>query len=422
MIYLFLDTNILLHFKPIDQINWTALVGGEYRIVIAPMVIDELDKKKYDQRGKIANKAKRLLSDFEKALERNDEKILFPYISVSSTDFETHSLQPQQQDDHLILSLYNFSKRQVDDDCRLVTNDTGPKFKAKRLGLALQVLPAEYLLPPEVDETAKENVELKKEIQRLNHRVPKVKLTFADDNEKTAFRLPLSMPDLQSYLKPKILLNHHQHKLMPEREKDPFKNPAILIETVSQARNSLNSYYIEKYNKSLIEYRTHFEEYLTELYKEELRNSLSIALTFKLSSIGNTPAEDLDVIFEFPKDVIIIEEKNLPASPKEPEVPELDDFNAISLAAAIGPFNFKSTEKLSLRDLGESEIIKGDPQKVKFHLEQLKHGQDSKLRKLFIQFPDSASIRNFSICYKIQISNLTTEIEGKLNVIASQLN
>ncbi len=51
MNYIVLDTNIFIHFRDFDQINWSELVGNnqDYIILIPPTVIDELDRHKYNK-------------------------------------------------------------------------------------------------------------------------------------------------------------------------------------------------------------------------------------------------------------------------------------------------------------------------------------------------------------------------------------
>ncbi|MFT3752093.1 MAG: PIN domain-containing protein [Paludibacter sp.] len=60
MKYLFLDTNIFLHFRSFEQIDWSKLieVDDEYCIVIPEIVIKEIDKIKDTGRGKIQKRAK----------------------------------------------------------------------------------------------------------------------------------------------------------------------------------------------------------------------------------------------------------------------------------------------------------------------------------------------------------------------------
>ncbi len=64
-----LDTNVLLHFQPPDQVDWPAIVGTpEVRLVIPLRVVEELDEKKYTARDNLADRARRLLSQLRTQL------------------------------------------------------------------------------------------------------------------------------------------------------------------------------------------------------------------------------------------------------------------------------------------------------------------------------------------------------------------
>lgn len=56
------DTNILLHYLPLNQLPWHELAAGEQVRVILPLrVIEELDQKKYSQSNKLAGRARQIL-------------------------------------------------------------------------------------------------------------------------------------------------------------------------------------------------------------------------------------------------------------------------------------------------------------------------------------------------------------------------
>ena len=60
MKYLFLDTNIFLHFINFEQIPWGNLVDDtEFKIIVSDIVAGEIDKHKDGARGKIQKKADR---------------------------------------------------------------------------------------------------------------------------------------------------------------------------------------------------------------------------------------------------------------------------------------------------------------------------------------------------------------------------
>jgi hypothetical protein len=64
-----LDTNVLLHFQPPDQVDWPTVVGtSEVRLVLPLRVVEELDEKKYTARDNLADRARRLLSQLRTQL------------------------------------------------------------------------------------------------------------------------------------------------------------------------------------------------------------------------------------------------------------------------------------------------------------------------------------------------------------------
>ena len=55
-----LDTHVLLHFEPPNQIPWPEIVGSpQVRLVLPLRVIEELDEKKYTARDNLADRARR---------------------------------------------------------------------------------------------------------------------------------------------------------------------------------------------------------------------------------------------------------------------------------------------------------------------------------------------------------------------------
>ena len=61
MKYLFLDTNIFLHFEDFEEIPWNTIPGisDECCLCIAPTVLDELDDQKDNSKGKIQKRARK---------------------------------------------------------------------------------------------------------------------------------------------------------------------------------------------------------------------------------------------------------------------------------------------------------------------------------------------------------------------------
>lgn len=64
MKYLILDTNVFLHYKDFEQIDWKSIVGDDVTICVTQVVLGEIDKHKDQSRGRIQKRAKKISSRF----------------------------------------------------------------------------------------------------------------------------------------------------------------------------------------------------------------------------------------------------------------------------------------------------------------------------------------------------------------------
>lgn len=127
MTYIFLDSNIFIHFKHFEEINWKneLELNNEFEIVLAPIIIDELDKHKYNPNQRISRRVKKLLPRIENLIVEG--KILVTKRPSDST-FTEYNLDKSEQDDCLLATILEFKLNGP--DVVLVTNDTGPRLKA----------------------------------------------------------------------------------------------------------------------------------------------------------------------------------------------------------------------------------------------------------------------------------------------------
>jgi predicted ribonuclease YlaK len=186
MKYLFLDTNIFLHFRYYTEINWNQIIGdGEYTIVVTSMVIDELDNKKYDVNRKISKRAKQMLIRFLE-ISNESQRENFPVVIDSTRPkeitFIENNLKNSTQDDNILASIIEFDIGEMDEKY-LISNDTGPKLKAKSLNIKAPNISEIFLLEVEIDETEKELKNLKREFTEFKNTIPKVTLTFDNSEE-----------------------------------------------------------------------------------------------------------------------------------------------------------------------------------------------------------------------------------------------
>jgi hypothetical protein len=66
-----LDTNVLLHYQRIDQVDWGKVVkDSPMRLVVPHIVLDELDDKRYLGSDKIKERARSAIVPFDQRREQ----------------------------------------------------------------------------------------------------------------------------------------------------------------------------------------------------------------------------------------------------------------------------------------------------------------------------------------------------------------
>ena len=109
----FPDTTILIQYKPLNLVDWKALLGVDtVKIILAPSVIQEIkDIKNQDISSNLATRAAMSLQTIEKLqLESQAKathyKLFFPDEPV--IDFKAEGLNPNSVADLLVASLIDY--------------------------------------------------------------------------------------------------------------------------------------------------------------------------------------------------------------------------------------------------------------------------------------------------------------------------
>jgi hypothetical protein len=144
-----LDTNVLLHFLPPDQVDWPDVVDmPEVRLVLPLRVVEELDEKKYTARDNLADRARRLLSQLRTQLAPS---------SGGPTQLRKNVTIEVPVDDAPRRRTLD-ADQEILDICRelqsgghpaklvtLVTDDTGMTLRATAQGTRVVAMPETYL-------------------------------------------------------------------------------------------------------------------------------------------------------------------------------------------------------------------------------------------------------------------------------------
>lgn len=418
MTYIFIDTNIFLHFQDFQKINWlTEIAVEKCTIVVAPIVLDELDEKKIGT-SRIGNKARQVLNQIESLIDNPQitDNVAFEVILDKPLQniYEENGLNFLEQDHRLIASIIDFKKKRSVENVVLCTNDIGPRLRAKQFSIGTLKLSDKYLLPTQESEEEKKLRRLEQENKKLKNRIPKLSLRFGDLNEFQKFDTKdISTKNYNDFKRNRIIEIKAKYPYLEHI--DPFKNPlASLTMGLSLTADQINSY-----NKKLDEYYYEYEKVLDQIFEQEIKKSLTFEIKLKLINEGSSPAEDVDLHLHFPDGFELLESNHIEDEIELPEPPykpkhklDFGQFQMSGLGTYMPNINIGNN-----LNFNRPSIKKTNSYDVDFSRKQLKHGYSEDLEELSIIFDSYADIQNFKFDYEISAGNLPEMIKGKLNVI-----
>lgn len=210
MKYLFLDTNIYLHYQDFQQIPWNKVLGidEDCTVVVVPKVHAELDEKKDSAKGKIQRRAKKISSKLYEILMKH-ETTKIPVMRCKApnpTEEDKRMLDLSRSDNVIILSAIKSGWN--NDDIVIISADKNIQFTAQDFGLGHYLMSDDYRLPPEQDEKDIEIQKLRHELEQLKARHSSPYLSFEGNKDKITFTRPLQRNldnELQSVMAEAVL-------------------------------------------------------------------------------------------------------------------------------------------------------------------------------------------------------------------------
>jgi hypothetical protein len=197
IINFFVDTNLLVQCRPLEQLDWSPWASfEEVRLIVSSPVIREIDYRKNKGNDRVGNRARaasamfrEILKDGQKIVRDSDPRVI---LSVEPQHLYSKELEDrlnyQERDDQLLGTVYEFSQHNQGGDVWLLTHDTIPLYTAQSLGLVAVMIPDDWLLPPENTESEKELAALKAENARLKKAEPSFAIRCLDGAESEGRR------------------------------------------------------------------------------------------------------------------------------------------------------------------------------------------------------------------------------------------
>jgi rRNA-processing protein FCF1 len=386
------DTNLILHFRRLDELDWCELAGtAPCRVIITPVLMRELERNKvHNPNAKLRQRARDAITWLADRFEAQDPISLREDVTLvldeqePLIDFAEHRLSRDIMDDHLIASGLDWAQRS-NEEVAIATSDSGLALKLRSRPISYLQPAEKWRLPDAVDAERTEVRELRRQLERERSRRPNLTVQFDDEGNSITVGpepvdSPRSLEEIRAVFQPMTL-----HDYMAADDSRELGGPRIY-----------SSEPIDAYNHALHRF---FEEYAGYLVRHAAwgeQESRTIELAFSLANIGSAPASNIDVRLNFPSQVELLSAADGPEEPDEPTPPQKPRPNSRSVqiprAIPLGvPFQTPPE-----RGEGEPQILR-DGRAVDYFFRALKHDCASHLEPVLVRFPSRAQMKPFEI-------------------------
>jgi hypothetical protein len=431
----FLDTNIFLHYRSVEQVDWLRVLGaGQVELLVAPVVYRELDTQK--DRHPVAKMRKRaagVVSHMNAVLGEQAFGEVRPNVLLTLLhrepviDFKAHHLSETVPDDRLIATMLQYAGDQGVDraDLVLVAADYLARVKATAQGFKAVPLDDECRLPPETTEEEKRVAELEAEVRRLAGRAPKLQVSFAGGESYLKIGLkpvgPLSEQEIEARMAdvrrkyPLIAIAQESN----EPGRDPGRAAAIAVDRMAALALAFQGQDIEARNERHRGYHRAYHDYLEREDAYRQRKSRSIVFSLDVSNVGTAIARDIDLVVESTAVVRVIEkaDSKRPRPPSEP-ITERDPW--AMTPAAMASLNFRPPAISALApDVSTRVDTLKDGFRIEAHIRKLKHTVMERLGPFVLSFPSVAAIEPLTMHYRLNSESLLENLEGDLHLVAA---
>ena len=425
IVAVYIDTSILLHYRLFDEIDWLDVTGSDQVELRVPSVIlRELEKKKIEHpRQKIQERADKALSKLSRLSDKGLHAPVRDGVAVAfetqepAIDYRERGLDPSVNDDVLLASALVFREEQPDEPVTLVVEDLSLKLKARTHGIETLSLPEEYKLPPATDAAQKEIRRLRRENEKLKNRVPELTLGFRENSEYASFQVQTRC-DLDAEM-----VNRLMAEIKKKHPKQGYGDDRSSLDNMPKPmRDSFTTVtrsHIDQYNEKLDGFYKECESYIEDyrVYRQNMKRIVELNLV--VSNHGSCPAENVDIILEFPPDLSLMAEEDVPSEPEEPVPPK----HPRGVAQQIGGLtdvltSLETTVGAEPIDLNTSgpDFDNTCSAGAEYHLQVVKHNRPEALPPVFASFETVEATHSFRFSYEIHAANVPQPTTGKLNV------
>ena len=316
----FPDTHFFLHFRSAQDIAWSEVTDhDEVRLVVGRSVAKELDKKKFELRGRPQNRARSIVSNLGSIVsgtgsgvlrDKDPRVVLEVAVERPAGWMPPADLDPTWGDDVLLADVLAFRHGHPDADVALLTGDPGLMAKARAHGVeVVSLLDRGWELPEEKTPEQKEVEKLRREVHDLKQVGPSIvcELLVGDKahavlDVEVVQHPPLS-DDVAEELLSELKLKHPKvvEPLCPASlgTREPGTQVMDLDEPAGPAAwTAPERAEVEAYSREYDRWVDEAKAFIRDASASFVDAPLDVLVRLELSNKGNAPAEGVQLRVE----------------------------------------------------------------------------------------------------------------------------
>jgi hypothetical protein len=227
-----------------------------------------------------------------------------------------------------------------------------------------------------------------------------------------------------------ITLADRQRLKDAARNLDNAEQIAETIVTLGEMLQQVHPLDVEHYNNELEQFYVAYEEYLKQAVEYDNRWRRTLKIEVHLSNDGTCPAEDVDVMLDFPDGITVRAEGDVSSPPSPPQPPEpprslggkafgylAKKLRGLASPPAIAALPPAQPQLLPATPLANQMMqISLDGRRVEFKVSRLKHTLRAQAVSFNATFDSFEGASSFTLPYRIVAANVPRPVTGCLNV------
>ena len=422
-VFAFIDTNVLLHYRFFREVNWATELGAEEAtLVFAPVVVEELDKRKWAGARRERVRATKVLKALKELGLSTTPVTMRPAVHLVALDEEPedallahHRLRPSVSDDRLLASVLAFKEAHSRSGAILVlTADTGLSIKAPTRKIAV-VAPDERLRRDDgPDETERELEATRRELAALRAVAPRLRLTLAGQavREHQVRRFAeFGAGKLGRLLE--AWRSRHPHVAATPSSIVVPGGGRFSLDGTTELPGFWSKTDARKHNAEIDRVYGNYEAFLRRWPARLNALARCLECRFVLENAGTAPADDVDLVIEAGANGKWLEElPELPAAPTVPRPRNPLDFGIIPRIEPFDPGNLRRWDD----PIDGPNIREDESRSVQYTVKRVKHHVPCDLPVVYFQFDSDEDVRPFTVTYRLVAANIREPQRGDLHI------